>query len=91
MRSDPIIAALIHESLRLFIVLALPVSAAVFLAGFLAAVLQGFTRIHDHVIGYTLRALAVVITSYLIYPTAVEGLTRIVALSLGSSSGLQGR
>ncbi len=88
---DPTFAALLHESLRLLIILALPMSAAVFMAGFLAAALQGFARIHDHVIGYTFRALAVVITTYLIYPTALEGLSRIVSLALGGNAGLSGK
>jgi|GEM_PF-5692389 len=82
--SDPLLAAILRESLRLFIVLALPLSASVFVAGLLAAALQGLTRAHDLIIGYTLRAAAVLISSYLLYPAALEGFTRLIQLALST-------
>ena len=84
-QSDPILATVIHESLRIIIVVALPLSAAVLLAGFLAAALQGFTRIHDHIISYSFRAIAVVLVAYLLYPTMVEGVSRIIRLTLSGT------
>lgn len=80
--TDPILATILRECLRLVILVGLPLSAAVLLAGLIAAALQGFTRIHDHVIGYSLRAGAALVAGYLLFPTLQEGIARLILLAL---------
>jgi flagellar biosynthesis protein FliQ len=87
--TDPVFNAVMRESLRIFLVVALPLSAAVIFAGLLAGVLQAFTRVNDYVVSYSLRAIALVSVGYFVYPSAIEGLSRVASLAIAAGRGIR--
>jgi flagellar biosynthesis protein FliQ len=71
-----------NDSLRVLIILCLPLTVAGLVAGLIVATIRGFTVISDPVIGYVFKLCAVGIVVILMWETLIEQVSELLLLAL---------
>lgn len=77
---DPMVVDVMMEALRVLLLVAVPIAAALALAGTVVAVIEGATAIHEPALGYAIRLAALVAILYFLTPSIIGLLLRLTDL-----------